>query len=65
MDLATALTFLRDHAAGLRLQALGYSASSKVRAGLVAQADALTAYADALAAEPPLPPSSPVLVLLV
>lgn len=46
------LAYLRATAAGLRLQATGYSSSSKVRAGLNAQADALDAYTAVIAALP-------------
>ena len=68
MTLDAALTFLRANADALRLQASGYSptSTSKVRAGLLAQADALDAYAAALEAAPaPDPAAVPSVLLLL
>lgn len=65
MDRNTVLQFLRAHAAGLRLQATGYATSSKVRAGLVAQAVSLEEYAAAVDAMPPPDPNKPSSVLLL
>jgi hypothetical protein len=52
MDRDSALRFLRDFAAGLRQQGMGYAASGKQRAGLIAQAVAVEAYADRIEATP-------------
>lgn len=70
MDRDTVLTFLRAQADALRLQASGYSvtSTSKIRAGLIAHAEALEQYATSVEAMPiPEPPysSSPILLLLI
>lgn len=61
------LTYLRSSAAALRLQASGYAANStsKVRAGLIAHADAIDVYADAIEAAPPSAGGGAVFLLLL
>lgn len=65
MDRASALQFLHEYAAALRLRSLAYTATSKTRLGLVAQAVAIERYAARIEAAPTEDPGTSVFLLLI